>query len=122
MRGPDAPAARAASTYSRSRSDRNSPRTMRAIGIHPSAARITIIPETSVAGGKWNSPKNDGSGLFATTSSTTSAGITRNRSVKRISRLSTQPPRHPASAPTTTPITTEIAATPMPTTSDIRRP
>ena len=46
MRGPDAPAARAASTYSFSRNDRNSPRTMRAIAIQPSAARMMIMPGT----------------------------------------------------------------------------
>ena len=93
MRGPDAPAARAASTYSFSRSERNSPRTIRAIGIQPSTARIRrSCPPTSVAGGRSNSPKNVGSGFLATISSTASSGTTSTRSVNRISSESIQPP------------------------------
>jgi hypothetical protein len=65
---------------------------MRAIAIHPSAARITIIPVTSVAGGRSKIPKKLGSGFFATISSTASSGITRKRSVNRMSAESVSPP------------------------------
>ena len=73
-----------------------------------------IIPLTSVAGGRSNSPKNDGSGLLAMISSTASPGSTSTRSVKRISSVSTHPRWKPASAPIVAPMIVEINATPSP--------
>ena len=72
IRGADAPDARAASTNSFSRSERNSPRTIRAIGIHTSTHSTKMMPST----------------LFPyfepSISNTATAGRIRNRSVTRI--------------------------------------
>ena len=76
----DAPDARAASTNSFSFSERNTPRTTRAIGIQNRAARMRMSAF-------FEPPK-----YFPAMSSTASDGTTSTRSVRRISRLSTMPP------------------------------
>ena len=77
-----APLAFAASTYSFSRSERNTPRTMRAIDVQKSSARMTPTLSGSPE------PKK-----AEAVSSTASPGRVRIRSVNRISRLSILPPK-----------------------------
>ena len=81
IRRSPAPAARAASTYSFSRSDRKTPRTIRAMVVQISNASRTA----SVKGVLLL--RN-----FAAVRRTASSGNVRKRSVTRISRLSIQPP------------------------------
>src|SRR5439155_209856 len=80
----DAPDARAASTNSFSRRDRNSPRTIRAIGIHRRTHNTKMMPSTVFP---YFVPSN---------SSTATAGRMRNRSVTRMRIWSSQPRKNPA--------------------------
>ena len=81
MRMSPEPAAFAASTYSFSRSDRNTPRTMRARPVQKKSARITDTRHCD----PWPSSA-------AAVSRIASAGSVRTRSVMRMRMLSIQPP------------------------------
>ena len=92
MRRSEAPIARAASTNSFSRSDRNSPRMMREVPIQRVKARMgtTIHQPPPLM-------------LRPSTTAMAMDGITSIRSTKRISSVSAAPRKYPAMAPTSTP-------------------
>jgi hypothetical protein len=89
-----APATRAASTNSRSRSERNSPRTSRARLAHRITPRKTANTVLLIV------PK-----IRPMTAPMTIVGIVMTRSVVRMSNVSTRPRKNPASDPTATPMT-----------------
>ena len=102
----EAPATLAASTNSRSRKDKNSALTRRAIPVQARAP-------SSKASDTASPPK-----LRLRTAPTTKIGRMITTSVARIRKLSSLPRKKPASAPTTTPITVERMPTISTTISD----
>ncbi len=93
MRLFEAPATRAASTNSRSRRLRNSPRTRRASDGQPMSPRT--MPRTTAPSPPKVRPR---------TAAMTITGITMMRSVKRMSSESMRPRKKPETAPTTMPM------------------
>ena len=94
----DAPARRAASTNSRSRSDRKSPRTSRAIPIQDTRPRKTARAAVLFA-------------ECATTAAAMSAGMMITMSVNRMMMPSVLPRKYPEHAPRTTPMKAAITPT-----------
>ena len=107
IRNGEAPAARAASTYSFSFNDSTCPRTTRAMYIQkiPASTRMIVMllcPKYCSARARM-----------------AMSGTMRNRSVKRISAWSVALPKKPATAPTDAPTIVESSATVMPISSEI---
>ena len=107
------PTARAASTNSRSRIDRNRLRTSRLTPIQLKSAKIPTIS----SGEPLPPPRK-----FATTRITNRIGRLSMTSTTRIRRLSVKPPTNPEMAPTIVPMSTPRSMLPKPMNSDVRAP
>ncbi len=118
IRSPDAPEARAASTNSFSLTERQSPRTTRAMGIQNRSERLPIIRVEGLTRPTTHSslPVRP----FWIMARTAMPGTIRNRSVTRIRIESTTPPMNPETEPTATPTTVLTSATSRPTLSETR--
>ncbi|SIM67442.1 Uncharacterised protein [Mycobacteroides abscessus subsp. abscessus] len=110
----EAPARRAASTNSRSRRERNSPRTRRARPVQ-AARPISSASAVMRCGpcGRWLMT------ICPRTAVSTSSGMMMTMSVRRISTASTQPRKYPETPPMTTPITPATKPTMTITNSEV---
>ena len=119
MRKGDTPVTRAACTYSLLRSTMVVPRTVRAYCTQPVSEIDTI--STPKARESW-ALGNTARPTPAISSATRIGGKLSMTSHRRIKKLSTQPPKNPASKPNSTPTSTEIITEANPTASEIRAP
>ena len=116
-----APSARAASTNSFSRSEKNCARTSRATGIQrkpPITSTIRMKMPTSRPNVCFSGSRN----RKISSSSSGSCGRLRNRSVTHINAASTHPRAMPATAPMTTPTVMAISIAASPTARLMRPP
>ena len=115
-----APRLRAASTNSRSRSDSVWPRMIRPMYGQLKNPMITMMRTMRSV-----SPcrPNAWSGMTPTSASANSSiGKARKTSIVRLIRVSTQPPKYPATTPATVPITTASSVAKNAMSSEIRAP